>query len=72
MGGVDILWMEDDFFAKDPGKPVQYRELRLERFEQQISVEMSVPAHLLKITYDFNRDKIAEVLFPWGYTLRKR
>jgi len=72
VGGSDILWMEDEFFAEDPGKPIHCRKVTMDKFEQQISEEMAIPTHLLKITYDFNRDKVEEVLFPWGYTLRKR
>jgi hypothetical protein len=72
VGGVDILWMEDDFFAKDPNNRVRYREMAIEKFEARCSEEMAVPAHLLKITYDFNREKAEEIQFPWGYTLRKR
>jgi len=71
-GGSDILWMEDDFFADEVSTPVQYRTIALDEFEKLVAEEMAIPAHLLKITYDFSRDKVAEVQFPWGYTLRKR
>jgi hypothetical protein len=71
ISGTDILWMEDDVFAEDPGKK-EYRAMQLGRFEEKLSEEMVVPAHLLKITYDFKKDRIEEVLFPRGHTLRKR
>jgi uncharacterized caspase-like protein len=71
IAGTDILWMEDEFFAEDPGK-TEYRSIQLGKFEEKLSDEMVVPAHLLKITYDFDRDKVGAVKSPRGYTLRKR
>jgi hypothetical protein len=71
IAGTDILWMEDEFFAEDPGK-TEYRSIQVGKFEEKLSDEMVVPAHLLKITYDFDRDKVGAVKFPRGYTLRKR
>jgi hypothetical protein len=71
VGGTDILWMEDDVFAEDPGKK-EYWSMQLGEFEEKLSEEMVVPAHMLKITYDFNKDRVDEVRFPRGYTLRKR
>lgn len=71
IGGTGILWMEDEVFAEDPGK-TEYRSMQLGKFEEKLSEEMVVPSHLLKITYDFDKDKIGAVMFPRGYTLRKR
>lgn len=71
IGGTDILWIEDDVFAEDPGKK-EYWSMQLGEFEEKLSEEIVVPAHLLKITYDFNKDRADEVRFPRGYTLRKR
>jgi hypothetical protein len=69
--GTDILWMEDEAFAEDPEKK-EYRSIQLTKFEEKLSDEMMVPPHLLKIAYDFDRDSVAGVRFPRGYTLRKR
>jgi hypothetical protein len=70
VGSVDVMSLEDDFYT-DEGAPIQYRKLTLSEFERHISEEMTVPLRLLTITYDFDRDAVREVRFPWGYTLRK-
>jgi hypothetical protein len=71
IGGTNILSSEEEFFADEEGEPIHYRKLALAEFEKQMSEEMSVPLRLLKVTYDFGREGIQEVRFPWGYTLRK-
>jgi hypothetical protein len=53
LGGTDILRMEEDGFGDDSGKPVHYTTLTRTEFETRLSEEMAVPAHLLKVTYDF-------------------
>ena len=71
VGSRNVLSREADYYADKDGEPVHYRTLTLEEFEKQISEQMSVPLHLLKITYDFNHNEVGEVRFPWGHTLAK-
>lgn len=72
VGGLDILWMEEDFFAEGPGKSLRCETMTIQAFEARVSEEMMVPAHLLKITYDFDQDRYSKLLFPKGHTLLKR
>jgi hypothetical protein len=72
LGGADVLWLEEDYYADDAGKPVHYATLNLNEFEARLSEEMLVPAHLLKITYAFKRTHEDTLLFPLGWTTRKR
>jgi hypothetical protein len=72
VGGANILWMEDKFFAEDPDEPPRFNTIRVGQLENKLSEEMVVPAHLLKITYDFETDGFGQVLFPVGHTMRKR
>jgi hypothetical protein len=72
VAGADILWMGDEYFAQDPGKSLRCYAMTIDKFEAKVSEEMAVPAHLLKISYDFQKDKIEEIMFPYGYSLRRR
>jgi hypothetical protein len=71
VGSRNILFREADYFADEDGKPVNYRNVSLSELEKQMSEQMCVPLRLLKITYDFDRNEVEEVRFPWGHTLAK-
>jgi Caspase domain len=72
LGGVDILWMEEDDFADDADKSPRHRSLSLVEFEEQLSGEMVIPPDLLKVTYPFQKSAKNKLLFPLGWTTRKR
>jgi len=72
LGGTDILWMEEDEFGDDSGNPVHYTTLSRLEFEARLSEEMVVPGYLLKVTYDFKTSAKTALLFPYGWTTRKR
>jgi hypothetical protein len=71
-GGADVLWMEEDGFADDAGRPLGHVTITLNEFEARLSEEMLVPAHLLKVTYTFEKSAKNTLLFPFGWTTRKR
>lgn len=72
LGGANVLWMEEDFFADDAGNPTHHASLSPSEFEARLSEEMLVPAHLLKVTYAFEKSAKNALLFPLGWTTRKR
>jgi hypothetical protein len=72
LGGTDILWMEEDEFADDVGNSARHSKLSLDEFETRLSEEMIVPSHLLKVTYTFEKSGKNALLFPLGWTTRKR
>ena len=71
LGGADILWMEEDDSDNDAGSP-SYKTLGVADFETRLSTEMIVPPHLLKITYDFDKNTKSKLRFPLFGTTRKR
>ena len=71
-GGGSILWLEDDDYAAEPGKPPEREKLSVEKFEERLAEQMVVPTHLLTINYLSFRNKGHErIHFPYGWTARK-
>jgi hypothetical protein len=64
--------MEEDYFADGSGSPVHHTSLSLNEFEARLSEEMVVPAYLLKVTYEFEKSAKSTLLFPFGWTTRRR
>jgi len=71
-GGTDILWMEEDEFADDADNAARHSTLTIDKFEARLSEEMIVPARLLTVTYTFEKNAKTALLFPIGWTTRKR
>jgi len=71
-GGTDILWMEEDEFADDADNAARHSMLTIDKFEARLSEEMIVPARLLTVTYTFEKNAKTALLFPIGWTTRKR
>ncbi len=72
-GGESILWLEDEDYAPEPGEPPLLEQLTLRAFEAQLSEQMVLPSHLLKVNYlSFEKQGRERLWFPLGYTARKR
>ncbi|MDT8840359.1 caspase family protein [Paraburkholderia fungorum] len=70
--GESILWLEDPDYELDPGEDPAREKLRIKSFEQRLSEQMMVPAHLLTINYlSFERTDDDIVYFAYGWTARK-
>lgn len=71
--GASVLWLEDEDYAPEPGEKPRMETLDLDEFEQQLSEQMLVPPHLLKINYaSFKPNGRETIAFPRGWTARKR
>jgi hypothetical protein len=72
-GGDSILWMEDADYSPQPGEPPMLEKLGLAKFEERIAEQMVVPESLLTIKYaSFSKAGDEKILFPYGWTTRKR
>jgi hypothetical protein len=72
LGGKDIFWKERDEYDDEDGNPAHYITLGIDEFEARLSEEMVVPTRLLTVTYDFKKEPKQMLLFPWGWTTRKK
>jgi hypothetical protein len=70
--GSDILWIDDEIAFHRIGPMSGYVELSAGAFEERLSDQMVVPARLLTVTYTFNSSSRSPLLFPRGWTTRKR
>lgn len=72
-GGANVLWLEDEDYAIEPGKPPQTEKLGISKFEERLAEQMVVPSHLLTVNYlSFERQGNERILFPYGWTVRKQ
>ncbi len=72
-GGANVLWLEDEDYAAEPGKSPHTEKLGISRFEEKLAEQMVVPARLLTINYlSFEKRGNERILFPYGWTVRKR
>jgi hypothetical protein len=74
-GGSNILWLEDQDYAAEPGETPPSEKLSVSSFEEKLAEQMIVPMHLLNVTYKSElADGVArtKILFPYGWTTRKR
>jgi hypothetical protein len=74
-GGSNILWLEDLDYAPEPGEASPREKLSVTSFEEKLAEQMVVPTDLLIVTYasEFNDDVTRQkILFPYGWTTRKR
>lgn len=74
-GGGNILWLEDQDYAPEPGETPPRERLSVTAFEEKLAEQMVVPAHLLSVKYARELDDGVtrpKILFPYGWTARKR
>jgi hypothetical protein len=74
-GGSNILWLEDLDYAPEPGETPPREKLSVTSFEEKLAEQMVVPAHLLDVKYasELNEGFTGQkILFPYGWTTRKR
>jgi hypothetical protein len=69
--GADVLRQEDEEYATDDTDSMRYFQREASDFEEQLSQELVVPAHLLKVTYTPAEASNATLRVPVGYTVRK-
>lgn len=72
-GGSNVLWLEDEDYSNGPdGKPMRER-LSIAKFEKRMLEQMAVPKHLLSIKYpSWGEKRFTQIVFPLGWTVRKR
>ena len=71
--GKNVLWLEDEDYAPEPGEKPMRKMLTLDEFQQQLAEQMLVAPHLLKVNYVSFETKGRETLaFPMGWTTCKR
>lgn len=72
-GGSNVLWLEDEDYSNGPdGKPMRER-LTIAKFEKRMVEQMAVPKHLLSIKYpSWGEKRLTQIVFPLGWTVRKR
>lgn len=71
--GDSILWLEDEDYAPEPGKPPSMRRLTAKDFEALLSEQMLVPRRLLKVNYQsFVKQGTEVICLPRGWTAKKR
>lgn len=74
-GGGNIMWLEDQDYAPEPGEAPPREKLSVTAFEEKLAEQMVVPAHLLSVKYASQLDDGVtrpKILFPYGWTTRKR
>ena len=74
-GGSNILWLEDLDYAPEPGETPPREKLSVTSFEEKLAEQMVVPTHLLNVKYASELDDGVtrpKILFPYGWTTRKR
>jgi hypothetical protein len=72
LGGSDILWLEDEEFADDESERPRFITLTTDDFEERLCQEMTIPAHLLTVTYSSAKKPKTKLLVPLGWTTRKQ
>lgn len=72
--GVDIFWLEDEDYAPESGQSALIVEdCSLEEFEQQLSEQMVVAPHLLKVKYlSLDRSQKSVIHVPKGWTAARK
>lgn len=72
-GGSNVLWLEDEDYSNGPdGKPMRER-MTITKFEKRMVEQMAVPKHLLSIKYpSWGEKRFTQIIFPLGWTVRKR
>jgi hypothetical protein len=72
-GGSNVLRLEDEDYNNGPdGKPMRER-LSIAKFEERMVEQMAVPKHLLSIKYpSWGEKRFTQIVFPLGWTVRKR
>jgi len=75
-GGTNILWLEDQDYAPEPGEEPMWRKMSVSSFEETLAEQMVVPNHLFSVKYTNTPTATAgrhpKMLFPYGWTTRKR
>ncbi|MDY6949111.1 MAG: hypothetical protein SXG53_25735 [Pseudomonadota bacterium] len=77
LASANILWIEPDaymapFMSQQQAGAVSYETVGLGDFEKKLSREMTIPRHLLKVTYDFDRGSVRSLMVQAGSSTRKR
>ncbi|BBU71490.1 hypothetical protein ICHIJ1_14090 [Fluviibacter phosphoraccumulans] len=72
-GGVGIMWLEDEDYAVEAGEMPYAEKLSIAKFEARLAEQLVVPSNLLTINYlSFDKQGNERILFPYGWTVRKR
>lgn len=73
LGGENVLWLEDQDYAPQPGEQVPYEKLSLSMFEDRVAEQLVVPRHLLTIKYQALSKRAGQTIrFPYGWTVRHK
>ena len=70
--GTNIFWIGPDRTVNYSADESGYTHMSTERFEKQLSDQMVVPARLLTVAYQFEKNTNPQLLLPEGGTARKR
>lgn len=72
-GGANILWLEDEDYAVELGEQPNNEKLAIAKFEERLAEQMVVPSHLLTVNYpSFEKHGAERILFPYGWTVRRK
>ena len=72
-GGAGIMWLEDEDYAVEPGEIPNAEKMTIAKFEARLAEQMVIPSDLLTINYlSFDKQGHERILFPYGWTVRKR
>jgi hypothetical protein len=62
---------EDEFAAAGNGSKTTYRKRSRQEFEEELSLTMLVPRHLLDIVYDRPANGVRQVKVPYGFKVHR-
>jgi len=72
-GGAGIMWLEDEDYSVEPGEIPNAEKMNIAKFEARLAEQMVIPSDLLTVNYlSFNKQGNERILFPYGWTVRKR
>ena len=67
------MWLEDEDYAVEPGEIPNAEKMTIAKFEARLAEQMVIPSDLLTINYlSFDKQGHERILFPYGWTVRKR
>lgn len=67
------MWLEAEDYAVEPGEIPNAEKMNIAKFEERLAEQMVVPSHLLTFNYhSFDKMGHERILFPYGWTVRKR
>lgn len=72
-GGSNVLWLEDEDYSNGPDGKSMRERMTIAKFEKSMVEQMAVPKYLLSIKYpSWGEKRFTQIIFPLGWTVRKR